>query len=59
MAQFRYAQEVPGVGVAGLLFRRLSRSVRRDATGSEGVGVRCWSTQMACVRVHVCYDRVG
>ena len=58
--QLLHAPEGPAVGCGWPLFRRLSRSVHRDATGSEGGWVACmgwwgghgWSAQMACV--HAC-----
>lgn len=53
-AQLRHALQGPDTGRGWPLFRRLSRSVQRDATGSEGVGGRCWSAQMACVRACAC-----
>lgn len=50
-AQLRHAPEGPAAGRGWPLFRRLSRSVHGDTTGSEGG--RCWSAQMACVRACV------
>lgn len=51
-AQLWYAPEGPAAGRGWPLFRRLSRGVHGDTTGSKGG--RCWSAQMACVYARAC-----